>query len=920
MSLQEGYDFTRSGASYTFAAHLVGQTVTIDYSVSYAATWVSALDQAGLSLAQGSIGQAVWPWLQTNVAPQAVAYSGMAYLYAEAYPLTNQAEIENHKFEIVTGHGVSASVLDVWPDRILKDFLVYDRASVGWREGRLAPMTALANYVRARQLWLSVAMAEQKPAREWMEGLAQICNAEWTWQGGQLDLVPRGDEAISSSYGSFTPVTTPVFDLVHAEGGDLLAPVEIEPRVNEDAFNIIKLEWTSRANGYQIEVVTATDVAHIELFGERPDDVVRMHEIHDPAVAQGVAQQLLQRQMTVWNQYKFKVPFARSLMGLMDLATLTDADSDLERTPVRILSREESGDLQYTYTAEDAPIGSASAPIYGSQAGSGFGHDYNAAPGNVVAPTIFEAPTERSSTGLEVYAAVTGSDPLWGGCRVWVSLDGLNYKDMGRLYGGSRYGTLTATMGTSGNAAVQLVGQGGQMLSGSSQDAAALSTLCWAAGSSGGEYFAYETATLTGPSAYTLSSLVRGAYQNVVQTHTSGQAFVRIDDAIATSGPLTDEIIGQAISFKFTSFNVYGGAEQSLADVAAYSYTVTGEQLKLPPPPFDNASVLAQPDGTRQYNFSYAGAAPADWQGAEIRYSPNLSETNWDAMTRLQDRETYYTNSPVEINAPLEGAWRFAFRSRDRFGALSSIVFVNITLSQRRTGRVFDEFNERSASWPGTLGSMTELVDAINGGSYLEATDSETWDTPSGDWAAAGSWNGAPASPCSYTSVVQDLGTIIAGQIDVPLLDADGSEVVEIRSSLDNITFTSWGSPASAFTARYVQIRITLTATGGEAVPALRQFAWQVSADLKREYLNDINIAALTGSYRIGTGDVRVPLVNSYAVVKRLGVTIQDSRAGTWSWQRIDNVLTFGPRIQFKLNGTLTDPALVDFDIEGIYS
>jgi hypothetical protein len=53
-------------------------------------------------------------------------------------------------------------------------------------------------------------------------------------------------------------------------------------------------------------------------------------------------------------------------------------------------------------------------------------------------------------------------------------------------------------------------------------------------------------------------------------------------------------------------------------------------------------------------------------------------------------------------------------------------------------------------------------------------------------------------------------------------------------------------------------------------------------------------------------------------VIKRLGVTIQDSGAGSWTWQHIDNVLTFGPRVQFRYNGTLTDPASVDFDIEGI--
>lgn len=112
-------------------------------------------------------------------------------------------------------------------------------------------------------------------------------------------------------------------------------------------------------------------------------------------------------------------------------------------------------------------------------------------------------------------------------------------------------------------------------------------------------------------------------------------------------------------------------------------------------------------------------------------------------------------------------------------------------------------------------------------------------------------------------------------------------------------------------------MRVTLTATGGEPVPALREFSYTVTADVKREYINDQVISAYTGGNRIGTGDIRIPLQNNYSVIKRIGVVIQDSSAGTWSWQRIDNTLT-GPRVQFKLAGTLTDPAFVDFDVEGI--
>jgi len=86
---------------------------------------------------------------------------------------------------------------------------------------------------------------------------------------------------------------------------------------------------------------------------------------------------------------------------------------------------------------------------------------------------------------------------------------------------------------------------------------------------------------------------------------------------------------------------------------------------------------------------------------------------------------------------------------------------------------------------------------------------------------------------------------------------------------------------------------------------------------MKNEYLNDIVLSSLTGAYRIGVGDIRVPLAGSYTVLKRTTVVIQDGSVGTWTYARIDQSLSPAPRWQFRLNGVLADPAFVDFFIEG---
>lgn len=881
-ALTLGVDYTvATGGVYTFAPEFVGKQVDIKYNTYFSGFWVSALGELGLSLATGAIGQPTWAWLQSYTPAQALAYSGIAYCYASDYPLTNQAELENHSFEIITGHGISAAVPDCWPDVILRDFLVTNSASVGWRAGRLASMQKLKDYVRARQLWLSVSMEEQRPARDWLQALANICNAQWTWQGGLLDLVPRGDENISSAYGTYTPNITPVFDLVYGEGGDLLNPVEITPKVNEDAYNIIKIEWTNRNNNYAIEIMTATDMAHIELFGERPKDVTKMHAIHDANVAQSVAQQLLQREMTVWNEYKFKCPFSRALMGLMDLTTLTDNTSALDRVPVRIIARHEDGNNTYSFNAEDAPIGSAAAPLYGVQGGNGFYHDYNVAPGSVHPPVFFEAPPERTNGALEVYAAVSGQAGApgvpWGGCSVWVSLDSNNYKNLGRQYGGARYGALTAPMGTTGSAAVVLQGKGGQLLSGTAADAAALSTLCWVDGPQGGEYFAHQTATLNAANAYTLAGLVRGAYDNPVAAHSTGAAFVRLDDAVATSGPLGDELIGKTIYFKFTSFNVYGGAEQSLVDVLPYTYTITAAQLSLPPPTVLGASLTMTTEGVRASWQIFKGDYKDTWLRKGVDWA---TATQLGASGEIQRASTSYLVGylPAGVNSVV-------FKHRDRRDVQSlDAASAAITILAPAPPVFVDvrvELNKVNFQWANAKTSQPILkygyrIAKITGGSqgpWLDrggaGSDSRSDNIP---FFEAGNWR------------LEITATDVAGNVGVP-----NSTIVSIalpddfRPLLSTVDDFSGVMVNAAKTGLFNRVTLPLNATETYGQHFSTR-GWTTWADpVAAGYPLFYQPGVATGSY---TKDTDVGAVFS---------------AGTITWQLSINILTGSPQYTQQL-------------------
>lgn len=572
-----------------------GKTVFVDGTTT-------ALSQLGLTLASGAIGQATWSYLTTNYSAQAIGYSGMAYVYVQDYQLDTNASLDNHSFEIVaTGaYAVSGSVPDANPATIAADLLTNTRYGASYPAAKLASTAAWSNYCLAANILLSPCLDTQMQAGEVIATLARVTNTAPIWTTAGLKMVPYGDAAMTGNGATYTPNNTPIYDLTDDDftptsaGGD---PIKVTRKPQADAYNSVKVEFLNRANYYNIEVASASDSANIDAYGLRVAPTVTAHWICDAAIAQNVAQLVLQRLLYIRNTYQFSLPWTKALLEPMDLVTLTDTGLGFNKLAVRIteVSESDAGDLDVT--AEEFPQGVASAAIYAGQASAGFQHNYAASPGSVSAPLVFEAPVSLTVTGLEVYAAVRGAGANWGGCRLWVSLDGTNYKDKGMVYGGARYGTITGPV-SAGSLPVQL--NAGQLISGSAADAANLSTLCYVGGAAP-EYLAYTTATLTGASAYTLGGLNRSAYNSnrAAAAHTAGEAFVRVDAAIAKSGPLDTTMVGKTIYLKFTSFNIYNAAEEALASVTAYPYTIQGTMALIPPSQPTGMTATMEPFGLR---------------------------------------------------------------------------------------------------------------------------------------------------------------------------------------------------------------------------------------------------------------------------------------------------------------------------------
>ena len=395
-----------------------------------------------------------------------------------------------------------------------------------------------------------------------------------------------------SSATSFVPNVTPIYNLTDddfkAENNE--DPLQVTRSDPYQAYNVWRLEIAERVNAYNLTTVESRDQNAIELYGMRIASTVTAHEICDPNVALISGQLMVQRAVYIRNTYKFRLSWEYCLLDPMDLVTVSDSLLGLSNAPIRIteIEEDENGFLQVT--AEEFPLGSATATLYATQPVSNNPINRNVVPDSVNAPIIFEPPAALVGATAQVWIAASGgsggvADPNWGGAFVWLSLDGSSYFQIGTIVSPSRQGVLTAALptfsatnpDTTDTLAVNMAESGGVLSGGTALDAQLTNTLSIV----DGELISYETATLTSANNYSLTTMYRGLYGTAIAAHSAGAKFARLDSAIFEYD-LPAQYVGQTLYLKLQSFNVFGGGVQELSACTAYTYTPTGVAIDHP--------------------------------------------------------------------------------------------------------------------------------------------------------------------------------------------------------------------------------------------------------------------------------------------------------------------------------------------------
>ena len=512
-----------------------------------------------LTLFNGAVAQAPWPYMTSKHPDKALPYSGLAYM-AGVVDLGDRGILPQYNFEVYgklrdTGDGV-----DVNP----ADYIEHVLQSVG-ADVQIEGIENFRAYCKAADILISTPPAQKSAkAQQIINDIAEITNSLVFWSTDRLKIVPLADKPI----GTWTPANQIQYnltadDFIAGTDGQLIL---YKRKDTSEAYNEATVEFINRANSYEKETVSFEVVADVQRNGLKPASKKTAHYLYTKARAQYYAEQLAMKRLYAKTQYTFRLDWAFCTLEVGDLVTLTDEACQLNRQIVVITAVNEAADGQLEFTAEGKPAGTYAPARYDVHENERPFVDYNQEAPSVNDVAIFQ--TVGDVGGNHVFIGVN-APAGWGGCSVWLSDNNQNYSRIGSITQQARMGRTRLAFNETANACEVTLNQG-VLKGGTHIDAERANTLCWV----NGEALSYEGANMAPNNQFSLTGLVRGQYGTNAISHNAGERFIRVDEALFRY-PYRKEDIGKTIYLKFTSMNLFGSNEQELDEVQAYQYTLT---------------------------------------------------------------------------------------------------------------------------------------------------------------------------------------------------------------------------------------------------------------------------------------------------------------------------------------------------------
>ena len=658
---------------------------------------------------------------------QALNYRGLAYVAAGLMPLGSSPSLPNLTYEITftsDSYGISGQP-DVNPATVISDYLTNASYGSGFPSAMLGDLSAVRSYWRASGLVVSPILIDQAEGRSFIKDLLAATNAEAVWSSGVLNFVSYGDANLSANGATYTAPSVPLYALTDADfkalqggnsnssGGGGVGPVAYTRKAPATQQNAWTVEYLDRGNNYNPAIASIQDDAAIAIYGLRPADRKQAHFFCLQSAAV-MSASLTMGRAQVRGTYAFTLGAEFILLDPMDIVSITDSALGLSAQWVRITEITENSDATLSIQAEDYLAGTGSAPGYSMQTGGGYQPAYGGAPGATTA--VIWQPTFAVAGAFEVWIAAAGP-ANWGGFDLWVSTDNATYRYAGRQSGIARLGVTTASLASvavtaapiidnTNTLSVDLAASAQQLISGSLTDAQQGNTLCYC----GGEYLAYENATLGSGAAYALTYLRRGMYDTAPSSHASGSPFVRIYDGTIYRFGLTTDRIGQTLYFKILPINVYGGGQPDISTVTALSIAIAAIAPAAP-------GGLTAVAGNRSVNLTWAAVSQQDVAHYDIWRTMTSTAPSTSTTPTMVVKGTSIVDADSGTLTPGTTAW-YWIRSVTLTGGVSSLAGPASTAS-------------------GQIATADITSGGVSGAQASTQTGALTW--PASTWTAAAS-------------------------------------------------------------------------------------------------------------------------------------------------------------------------------------
>lgn len=670
---------------------------------------------SGLALCLGDNAEPT-DYMATKHPDIAVGYKDMAYLFGTVYLGLNSASMPSYSIEVhgklrESGDGVDANPADVIIDLLgyvgLADYV--DQES----------FNNFRKYCKQADLLISThseAFSNQRKCADVISELLKLLNCYMFWSVDRFKIVVRDDR----QRGTWIPNRQVLYaltedDFIKSAG----ACVTFSRKDSSERYNRFGVSFVNRNNAYEKETVFFEDVESIKKEGIKAASTVEAAWFHSKERAVKIAEMLARTNKVENTKYTFKLDWSYNLEP-GDLVSLTDSAIGLENQVAMVESVTEDARGNLTITAIRRADGIYKAPAYNIHE-----HDYNSVSFNIdpynTAPPLFIQPPEEmvtSSTGVELWVALHGEQPTWGGCGVLVSDQDGNYTQQGTHAQSSVFGyTITAMTAESDSVTIRATNPNMvEILSGSEWDADRDNTLVWI----DGEFISYTAAELVGENTYMLSGVLRGRFDTEAVEHPANTNAALCDGDLYVL-EIPRHYANRLLYLKFPAFNYFGQNWQNPNDLPYYNAKSIG--VAKPPSNVLTLDTELLSNGVRRFWWNYDYGTAKDTAGFEIRYIQG-NYPSWE--NGIQLHTGLLTAQPFETDAIRQGVHTIMIKAIDKAGNESEQpAFAVLNLGDPLEDNVLYKRRLSENGWAGVSHSGI-----IKDGMIIQKDISDFWSKP----------------------------------------------------------------------------------------------------------------------------------------------------------------------------------------------